>query len=267
MLKQYGITASCMFLMGMLTVYTCLGDEVTNEDVVADSIATEDATPVEESTGDELYNSARYLLIIEREPFGSEPLVDPDAKEDAAAVKDLENNYRLCFLLEGLQSDDVRAGFQNIKAKKGEPKSVMLRVGESFGSMKLLDIDLKNSSAKLQYKGKELSFTLTRPKAAAAKPAQPTPPNQPQRRFGGGFRRTTPPPAPTPEPEPEPQPQLTEEELAIQREQVQQNLREYQMEVLRQGMPPLPIQLTPDQDAQLVEEGVLPPLEDEAGVQ
>jgi hypothetical protein len=49
--------------------------------------------------------------------------------------------------------------------------------------------------------------------------------------------------------------------VAIQRAQVQQSLREYQMEVLRQGMPPLPVQLTPEQDDQLVQEGVLPPLE------
>ena len=31
------------------------------------------------------------------------------------------------------------------------------------------------------------------------------------------------------------------------------------MEVIRQGLPPLPIPLTPEQDSQLVKEGVLPP--------
>jgi len=33
------------------------------------------------------------------------------------------------------------------------------------------------------------------------------------------------------------------------------------MEVIRQGLPPLPIPLTPEMDAQLVSEGVLPPME------
>lgn len=35
------------------------------------------------------------------------------------------------------------------------------------------------------------------------------------------------------------------------------------MEVIRQGLPPLPVQLTPDRDAQLVAEGLLPPLDEE----
>lgn len=46
--------------------------------------------------------------------------------------------------------------------------------------------------------------------------------------------------------------------------ELEEHLQNYQMEVLRTGMPPLPVQLTPDRDAQLVEEGVLPP-QDDAG--
>ena len=33
------------------------------------------------------------------------------------------------------------------------------------------------------------------------------------------------------------------------------------MEVLRKGMPPLPVPLTPEMDAQLVSEGVLPAMD------
>jgi hypothetical protein len=40
---------------------------------------------------------------------------------------------------------------------------------------------------------------------------------------------------------------------------LQKHLQEYQMEVIRQGLPPLPVPLTPEMDAQLVAEGVLPP--------
>lgn len=232
-------------LLSMLTICVSSGQEET---------AAGDTNNV-----DEIYNRARYELIVEREPFGSEPLVD-EGKEDEKMAQALEQEYRLCFLLEN-DAGEVRAGFQNKKPKKGEPKSVMLMVGESFGSMKLLDIDLKDSSAKLMYKGSEVSFKLEKPKvAAAAQPATPTTPVNRSRRFGGGFRRTTPPPEP--EPEPDPEPQLSEEELAVQRAQVQENLQKYQMDVLRQGMPPLPVQLTPEQDAQLVEEGVLPPIEE-----
>lgn len=47
-------------------------------------------------------------------------------------------------------------------------------------------------------------------------------------------------------------PKLTGEEL-------EKHLREYNLRAIRTGMPPLPIQLTPEEDAKLVEEGVLPP--------
>ena len=42
-------------------------------------------------------------------------------------------------------------------------------------------------------------------------------------------------------------------------EELTEHLYNYQMEVIRQGLPPLPIPLTPEQDAQLVAEGYLPP--------
>lgn len=45
---------------------------------------------------------------------------------------------------------------------------------------------------------------------------------------------------------------------AEEKEAVRENLRQYQMEVIRSGMAPLPIPLTPEMDAQLVAEGVLP---------
>jgi hypothetical protein len=48
------------------------------------------------------------------------------------------------------------------------------------------------------------------------------------------------------------QPRYTGEELT-------KHLQEYQMEVIRQGLPPLPIPLTPEMDKQLVTEGFLPP--------
>ena len=56
--------------------------------------------------------------------------------------------------------------------------------------------------------------------------------------------------------QPPPTPKYTGEEL-------EKHLNEYQMEVIRQGMPPLPVQLSPDRDAQLVAEGFLPPVDEE----
>ena len=43
---------------------------------------------------------------------------------------------------------------------------------------------------------------------------------------------------------------------------LKKHLEEYQMDLIRKGMPPLPVPLTPEMDATLVEEGVLPPMEE-----
>ena len=42
-------------------------------------------------------------------------------------------------------------------------------------------------------------------------------------------------------------------------EELNKHLSEYKLEVIRQGLPPLPIPLTKDEDDKLVREGVLPP--------
>lgn len=145
----------------------------------------------------------------------------------------------------------MRAGFQNLKAKKGDPRSIMLMVGESFMGMKLLSVDLANSSATLQSNGKPITFELSKAPAVAKAPVKAA---TPQRRFGGGFRRK-----PPEQPKKPPEPQLSPEEQAKRREEVRENLRQYQMEVIRAGMPPLPIPLTQDMDDQLVSEGILAP--------
>lgn len=202
------------------------------------------------------YKRERYDVITERSPFGEDPLLAQQEaeqkKEDAAALaasRKLEQQMRLCYLLE-TDSGDLRAGFQNLKAAAGEAGSFMLRLGENFQGMKLTDIDLTNNSATISMNGNPVTFELSKPKATAvAKKAATTTP----RRLGGGFRRQ--PQQPTKPAEPT----LTPEEQAAKRKEVRENLQQYQMEVIRAGMPPLPIPLTEEMDNQLVKEGVLPP--------
>ena len=218
-----------------------------------------------------LYAPERYDIIIERSPFGSDPLqeVDPNQKAADAAAAAAEaaaekaaKELRLCFLLES-ENGEIRAGFQNLKAKPGDSKNITLMVGESFMGMKLLDVNIPDSQATLERKGESVVFELTKaPTPAKGKNARKTPAvkaNEPKRQFGGGFRRREPPKQPPPA---QPTtPKLSPEEQRIRREEIRANLQEYQMEVIRQGMPPLPVPLTPEMDAQLVEEGVLPPQE------
>lgn len=209
------------------------------------------------SVGAVEYNRARYDVIVDRSPFGEDPMIAQEAanniKEEAAAAaaaRKLEKELRLCYLLRA-ESGEIRAGFQNLQPKSGDPTGVMLMVGESFRGMKLLNVDLENSRATLDANGKQVTFELN---AGAAPPAKVPSPNVTPRRFGGGFRREAPVTKPA-------EPELSPEEQAKKREEVRENLRQYQMEVIRAGMPPLPIPLTPEMDDQLVQEGVLPPAE------
>ena len=197
------------------------------------------------------YNPERYDMILDRSPFGSDPLLGVDSSEQkaVAAAAAASKELRLCFLLES-ESGEIRAGFQNLKAKPGDPKSVILMVGESFMGMKLLEIDLPGSRATLESRGEPVVFRLSRAPAAA----KPKPP--PQRKFGGGFRRREP---PKQTPAPPPEPKLSPAEQERHRAEVRANLQEYQMEVIRSGMPPLPVPLTQEMDDQLVSEGILPP--------
>ncbi len=197
------------------------------------------------------YKPERYDVILDRSPFGSDPLstvTAPDATaQDRAAAAALEKTCRLSFLLES-EAGEVRAGFQNLKPQKGEPVSSVIRINESFMGMKLKSIDLVNSEAMLEYNGKPITFQLTK----AAEKAQPVAKKAPtpSRRFGGGFRKQTPAPPPAPK--------LSPEEQKIRREEIRKNLQDYQMHVIREGMPPLPVPLTQEMDDQLVSEGVLP---------
>tara|TARA_X000000950_G_scaffold201614_1_gene242722 strand:+ start:2510 stop:3247 length:738 start_codon:yes stop_codon:yes gene_type:complete len=205
----------------------------------------------------EAYGTDRYALILEREPFGQElvievPTVTPaqEIKAAQAAAKAAEKELRLCFIFE-TTAGEIRAGFQNKTAKPGDPKSIMLGVGESFRGMQLLSVDMAESSATLDRDGVRVNFSLAKaPTPAAAKQAVAATP----RRFGSGFR------AQPQKPEPKPkEPELTPEQQKVRREEIQENLRQYQMEVIRAGMPPLPIPLTKEMDDQLVTEGILPP--------
>lgn len=205
-----------------------------------------------------VYDASRYELIIEREPFGQEvvieePTVTPERELALAkaAAQAAEKELRLCFIFETNQGE-IRAGFQNKTAKLGDPKSIMLGVGESFRGMKLLAVNLEESSATLDRDGVRINFSLAKAPMPVTKNTTVATP----RRFGSGFRA----PEKPSEPKPPAEPQLSPEQQAQRRAEIQENLRQYQMEVLRTGMPPLPIPLTKEMDDQLVSEGILPPV-------
>lgn len=186
----------------------------------------------------------RYQLIIDRKPFGSPPpqeqIVAPQPQAESFAKR-----LRLSTIIE-VNDGSMKIGFLDT----GTGKSYMLQPGESMDGIEVVSGSWEDEEAILK-QGEEMALVkLVSGTVEAITPAeqqrrqadQQRPDYQSRRRM-----RTQPEPPP-----PLPEPKYTGEEL-------QKHLQEYQMEVIRQGLPPLPIPLTPEMDRQLQAEGVLPP--------
>jgi len=204
----------------------------------------------------------RYEVILERKPFGDAPLPET-TPQPAAPVPASESFAKLIRMSAILQDEDrVRVGLIDMRDNKNE--SFFLSVGEIANGIELVSASWEEEEAVLR-KGDEMAvLKLQSDEIQSLTPAeqeerlrqQPTR----EKRLSYAERRRRRQEAreqarKPPEPPKPPEPKLTGDDL-------QQHLREYQMEVIRQGLPPLPIPLTPEMDAQLVAEGVLPPLEE-----
>ena len=188
----------------------------------------------------------RYQVILDRKPFGSLPapetLVAPQPQAESFAKR-----LRLSTIIE-LDDGSMKIGF----VETGTNKSYMMKPGESLDGIEVVSASWEDEEAILK-QGDELALI----KLASGTVEAITPADQQRRQDGQpevsrtDYRsrrqaRVQPPP------EPPPVPKYTGAEL-------EKHLNEYQMEVIRQGLPPLPIPLTPEMDKKLVEEGVLPP--------
>ncbi len=214
---------------------------------------------------------SRYSLILDRRPFAAADLVDESASQvvtleaPPAFVRDL----RMCAITESPAG--IRVGFVNISAKPPQP--YYLYVGDSEDGIELIEADYERECALLRKGGEQYWLPMGgdslgggAPPAAGAPSPPPTrgssPPALPRVSSASGKdgsisyaeRRRR---------------RLAEmrERAAAARDlseaEVEKRLREYQMNLIRKGMTPLPIQLTPEMDAQLVKEGVLPAVEPE----
>ena len=206
-----------------------------------------------------LQDFSHYEVILQKQIFGKPP-PEPVAAPVAATPPGPSwiTDYRLAMLVdEG--AGQVRAGLVHLR----DNSTVSLGINEKHEStgIQLLSADIAQGSA-LFIKGTDkqpitMAAVGAIPVASAPAPAA-TPGRMPQggpgRRFGSG--RTMPPPPAPPQPV---EPKLTGAALEA-------HLQEYQKEVLRKGMPPLPVALTPENDAQLVHEGVLQPIDAQGNV-
>ena len=210
------------------------------------------------STFADVEKVGKYQIIIDRQPFGKE-LISPepsvssikDGATALAAAKAAEKELRLCFIFETTQGM-IRAGFQNKIVKKGEPKSIMLGVGDSFKGMKLVDVNIQESTATLDRNGVMIMFSLNKPAENSLVNLK----TSSTRKFNSGFRE---PNRNTKVITKEKEVKLTAQQQEQRKQEIQESLRQYQMDVIRAGLPPLPVPLTKQMDDQLVSEGVLPP--------
>lgn len=188
-------------------------------------------------------------MILERKPFGDLPAPETAAPPPKPPAESFAKSLRLSMIVDVNDGESMKVGF--IDTRTG--KSYLLMPGESQDGIEVVSASWKDEEAVLRHGSEMALIKIASGEVRAIEPQQaPNPPPQSSavRPTWEERRRAR---AAQPEPPPEiPQPRFTGAEL-------EKHLQEYQLEVIRQGLPPLPIPLTPEMDARLVAEGILPP--------
>lgn len=195
-----------------------------------------------------------YQVILDRKPFG----VPPERAPEPERVIPVQESFAAQMQLSGI--DDLEDGNMRVTVIDRKDNSYFsLIVGEkSDAGIELMDVDYEKEEAVLK-KGEEVvvlrmsgtsgtQVLSSSEQQERMKDAETRRLSYAERRRQRMLERQ--------KPVEVPKPIYTGEEL-------EKHLQDYQMEVIRQGLPPLPVQLTPDRDAQLVSEGFLPELDEE----
>ena len=193
----------------------------------------------------------RYQVILARMPFGDEAAAAAAAEAARTAANgpppdSFTKTLKLSAITRNHFNGKVQVGLTDVAIKK----SYFLYEGDSEDGIELIKADYENEKALLK-KGAEQAW-LDMNSAPVIVVATPVPTSRSFRGAPAGARRVA-----LSQPEAPQKPQLTGEAL-------QKHLKEYQMELIRakgEKGPPLPMELTPEMDQQLVDEGVLPPAE------
>ncbi len=189
----------------------------------------------------------RYQIILERKPFGALPADAASTQVTVPAAESFARTIRLSALYER-EDGTVRVGLVDAQSND----SFFLGIGDSQNGIELVAANFEDEEAVLR-RGTEMAVLRLADGNARSITAQEHQERTVTRQTSYEERRR----ARMEELErrrqqPPPEPRLTGEML-------ERHLQDYQMEVIRQGLPALPIPLTEEMDRQLVEEGVLPP--------
>lgn len=192
----------------------------------------------------------RYQVILNRKPFGDAPPPPVQAKPLPPKGDSFAKSLRLSMIIE-TDDGEMRVGFVDNRTQK----SYSLLQGESIDGIELVSASFADEEAVLK-NGDELALLKLAlgqfEEISAEQGRQKVEQQRASRESYLERRRARMERIKQAQAEPPPPPKYSGEELA-------KHLQDYQMEVIRQGLPPLPIPLTPEQDDQLVAEGILPP--------
>lgn len=191
----------------------------------------------------------RYRVILDRKPFGDAPAPAPETRP-AVVVPPAESFARTIRLSAIVEEADggIRVGL--VDGRNND--SFFLRVGDTHDGIELVSASFEDEEAVLR-RGTEMAIIkLADGQVQAITPQQHQDRVRARQTSYEDRRRARQEELERRRNQPPPEPQLTGEAL-------QRHLEDYQMEVIRQGLPPLPIPLTPEMDRQLVSEGILPP--------
>lgn len=201
----------------------------------------------------------KYQVILDRMPFGEEPTPESIAAAAAQAQAPRElftKNLKMNAVTRNFLSGKVQVGFTDTVSKR----SYFLGAGEIEDGITVVEVDYEREKALLRKDGEEAWMGMNdvaqavtvpapvatasarrggRPATAAGMPGRP-----------GSMQKAA--------------REAKAEKPKLSGEALTKHLQDYQMDLIRAGGekgPPLPMELTPEMDAQLVAEGVLPPME------
>ena len=184
-----------------------------------------------------------YQAIIDRAPFGDLPTVITESEEHRITVEDTPppwtEHYRMSLLMLDDDEQQPRIGLINLQ----NSHSFTLGINDpAIEGICLKSIDYTDQSAMVEKGGDLRQIQLQDRSIHNVRPSKSPAPLPPSTRKKYTLR------------------QQTRTAPKLQGAALQKHLEQYQMQVIRQDLPPLPIPLTPEMDRQLVEEGFLPPI-------
>lgn len=208
---------------------------------------------------------SRYDIILKKQPFGAPPPVNkrsadvqPEIEKPKPLSQSFARNLRLVAVRKS--SRGTRVGFIDIKSKSGG--SYLLYVGQQRDGITVVDADYEEEKALLEKDGEEHWIYMdgkegiagTTAPRASDKSVAASSKSIVNKAMASSHRARL-------KSRQETIRRRTVEPPALTGEALKKHLQEKQMQYIREGKPPLPMQLTKEMDDQLVAEGVLSPQE------